>query len=158
LAKNPPSKEDHYRSIFFPANKEPNGKHMAVLDSLLPYLPDPLPFAPLLDTLRTNITTTLANGKIAMLGEVGLDGGARMRWPKAARHLYEEKYPVQDGLEEDWNRLTPFKVSMAHQKAIVEAQLEVAIDLGVSVSFHSVAAPGEWLNLDSKAWTSRLMM
>jgi Tat protein secretion system quality control protein TatD with DNase activity len=66
-----------------------------------------------------------------------------MRWPKAARHLYEEKYPVQDGLEEDWNRLTPFKVSMAHQKAIVEAQLEVAIDLGVSVSLHSVAAPGE---------------
>lgn len=83
-----------------------------------------------------------------MLGEVGLDGGARMRWPKSARYLYEEKYPVstpEEGAEEEeeWNRLTPFKVSMNHQKAIVEAQLEVAIELGVSVSFHSVAAPGQ---------------
>lgn len=112
----------------------------------MPYLPDPLPFAALLDTLRTNISTALAKGKIAMLGEVGLDGGARMRWPKTARHLYEEKYDVDlddRAGDEDWNRLTPFKVSMAHQKAIVEAQLEVAIDLGVSVSFHSVAAAGK---------------
>lgn len=82
-----------------------------------------------------------------MLGEVGLDGGARMKWPKSARHLYEEKYPLPDakeGVEEDeWSRLTPFKVSMEHQKMIVEAQLEVAIELGVNVSFHSVAAPGQ---------------
>lgn len=87
-----------------------------------------------------------------MLGEVGLDGGARMRWPRSAKHLYEEKYPPtttdDDGVEherdeEEWNRLTPFKASMDHQKAIVEAQLEVAIDLGVNVSFHSVSAPGK---------------
>ena len=81
-----------------------------------------------------------------MLGEVGLDGGARMRWPKSARHLYEEKYPIHDKEEagdDEWNRLTPFKVSTEHQKAIVEAQLELAIELGVNVSFHSVAASGQ---------------
>jgi hypothetical protein len=67
-----------------------------------------------------------------------------MKWPQGARHLYEEKYPInEEEQEEDWNRLTPFKVSMAHQKAIAQAQLEVAVDLGVNVSFHSVAAPGE---------------
>lgn len=73
-----------------------------------------------------------------------------MRWPVAARHLYEEvsRTDSEEGEgkeeeeEEKWKRLTPFKVTLSHQKAIVEAQLEVAIELGVNVSFHSVAAPG----------------
>jgi hypothetical protein len=73
-----------------------------------------------------------------------------MKWPKEARHLYEEKYPINEEEQEgDWNRLTPFKVSMAHQKAIAQAQLEVSVDLGVNVSFHSVAAPGK----SSYSWT-----
>jgi hypothetical protein len=76
-----------------------------------------------------------------MLGEVGLDGGARMKWPLAARHLYEEKHPISEE-EGEWNRLTPFKVSISHQRGIVEAQLSTAVELGVNVSFHSVAAPG----------------
>lgn len=154
-----PSKEEHYRSIFFKfsssstASKPPNQRNQAIFTSLLPYLPEPIPFGTLLDDLRRNIITSLGQGRLTMLGEVGLDGGARMRWPKSARHLYDEKYPVppcQEGRqgeeeeeEEEWNRLTPFKVSMEHQKTIVEAQLEVAIDLGVNVSFHSVAAPGQ---------------
>lgn len=80
-------------------------------------------------------------GRIVLLEEVGLDGGARMRWPLLARHLYEEKYPsLEEG--EDWNRLTPFKVSMAHQRAIVEAQMGVAVKQEVNISFHSVAAAG----------------
>jgi len=77
-----------------------------------------------------------------MLGEIGLDGGARMRWPPGARHLYEEKYPPSGLEEEEWNRLTPFKVSMTHQRGIAEAQMGVAVEQGVSISFHSVAAPG----------------
>jgi Tat protein secretion system quality control protein TatD with DNase activity len=144
-----PDKEAHYRSIFFAASKSPSEKNEAILQSLLPYLPDPIPFNTLLEDLRRNITTSLQEARLTMLGEIGLDGGARLRWPKSARHLYEEKYPqtaVEDGEgeggDEEWNRLTPFKVSMHHQKAIVEAQLEVAIELRVNVSFHSVAAPG----------------
>lgn len=121
-----------------------------IFASLLPYLPDPIPFPRLVDHLRRNIAESLDKGRLTMLGEVGLDGGARMRWPQTARHLYEEKHPgpiaddtvVEEG-HEGWTRLTPFKVSMQHQKAIVELQLEVAIELGVNVSFHSVAAAGE---------------
>lgn len=84
-----------------------------------------------------------------MLGEVGLDGGARVRWPLGARHLYTEKYGLEAGSEDkvddqgEWKRLTPFKTNMAHQRDIVERQLEVAIEEGVNVSFHSVAAAGE---------------
>lgn len=72
-----------------------------------------------------------------------------MRWPVAARELYPENVDRGDedrhGEEDEgegWKRLTPLKVSMAHQRAIVEAQLEIAVELGVNVSFHSVAAPG----------------
>jgi hypothetical protein len=120
-----------------------------------------------------------------MLGEVGLDGGARVRWPWKGRGLHpdfacllvaenleeeeeeevkgeeeglvitevdedgakkrgsEEKQEDESRKEGNWNRLTPFKVSMIHQKEIVLAQLEIAVDLGVNVSFHSVAAAGE---------------
>ena len=112
-----------------------------------------------------------------MLGEVGLDGGARLRWPVEARDLYEEKSgrtgrgedeadvlgsrPESGGKrgsedgeseakeggsngveEEEWKRLTPFKTSMTHQRAILEAQLHIAVELGVNVSFHSVSAAG----------------
>lgn len=104
-----------------------------------------------------------------MVGEVGLDGGARLRWPIGARHLYVEKYPsgnlnggresdgqVGEGVgggegegggeeEEEWKRLTPFKTNIQHQKEIVEKQMELAIELGVNVSFHSVSAAGESL-------------
>ena len=84
-----------------------------------------------------------------MVGEIGLDGSARLRWPTSARHLFEEKV-VDTGetagddrdTEGEWKRLTPFKTCMAHQRMVVEKQLEVAVDLGVNVSFHSVAAPG----------------
>jgi len=108
---------------------------------LLPYLPDPLPFGPMLESLAQNIDQSMEEGRIVLLGEVGLDGGARMRWPLKARHLYEERYPsIEPGKE--WNRLTPLKVSMVHQKAIAQAQMEVAVKNEVNISFHSVAAPG----------------
>jgi Tat protein secretion system quality control protein TatD with DNase activity len=137
-----PSKSDHYHSIFF-SGKEPNSRNLAILEMLLPYLPDPIPFGPMLGSLAEDLEGSKAEGRVVMLGEIGLDGGARMRWPPAARHLYEEKYPSSgQEEEEEWNRLTPFKVSMAHQRGIAEAQMGVAVEQGVSISFHSVAAPG----------------
>lgn len=143
LRPDPPTKEEHYRSIFFQPGKQVSERNAFIFDCLLSYLPKPLPFAPLLETLRQNISASLGRGKLTMLGEVGLDGGARMRWPQSARHLYEERQ-IDSEVEDDdeWTRLTPFKVSMEHQKAIVEAQIEVAVDLGVNVSFHSVSAAG----------------
>lgn len=86
-----------------------------------------------------------------MLGEVGLDASARLRWPIEARGIWEEMYgkgrkdrePEPEGEEsEEWKRLTPFKVPISHQRAIVEAQMEVAIELGINISFHSVACAG----------------
>lgn len=106
-------------------------------------------------------------------GEIGLDGGCRVRWPKHATGVYDrwtagglsaagsqtQPLEIKDlstagddgntspGQNDDaealnWQALTPFKVSMKHQVAIAQAQLELAIEYGINVSFHSVSAPG----------------
>lgn len=218
-----PTKEKHYASLFLSSStSSTNTKNKQLLESLLPYLPDPIAFAPLIDKLRTDIRESLDAGRLTVLGEVGLDGSARLRWPIGARCLHPESKcasvsearaeqaglgeddvgdegeskeetssqktscnttctpgaseetakegseaitssPKNDNAsarkeeegkedededeeqeqEEDWKRLTPFKVPMSHQRAILDAQLEVAIELGVNVSFHSVAAAGK---------------
>ncbi|CAD6589256.1 MAG: hypothetical protein TREMPRED_005307 [Tremellales sp. Tagirdzhanova-0007] len=134
LLDPPPHKHEHYTSIFFPDQSvsSPPSKNFTLLQTLLPYLPDPIPFAPLLDRLRTDITTSRDRGCLTMEkvvdpgGTAGDEGGAT---------------------ELEWKRLTPFKTSMAHQRMLVEKQLEVAIEFGVNVSFHSVAAPGPSLDV-----------
>ncbi|WRT69383.1 uncharacterized protein IL334_006367 [Kwoniella shivajii] len=169
-----PSKEDHYFSLF-----QPSSKHSDLLKSLIPYLPDPISFEPLLEKLRDDIRGSLNQGRLTMLGEVGLDGSARMRWPKKAKHLHPDykdqhqhqdqnsganvKSLVDDGKEggheqkeaeeeeegegeEEWKRLTPFKVPMSHQREILDEQMEIAIELGVNISFHSVSCAGPSLD------------
>ncbi|OCF39226.1 hypothetical protein I317_06995 [Kwoniella heveanensis CBS 569] len=144
-----PSKDEHYHALFSPSSP----KQKDLLKTLLPYLPDPIPFAPLLDNLREDIRRSLGEGRLTMLGEVGLDGSAKMRWPKAARHLHPDHIdlssdaaPSKNGEEEEWKRLTPFKVPMAHQRAILDLQMDVAVELGVNISFHSVACAGPSLD------------
>lgn len=132
-----------------------------------------------------------------MLGEVGLDGAARVLWPVRARHFYDEDqrtlkedstrdqavWGVPDGegsdkneasndkacsqVEKDyehvpygageWKRLTPFKISMEHQKAVLRAQMELAVELGVPVSLHCVAASGKSCRVDFYIWLVDLL-
>ncbi|ODN78304.1 hypothetical protein L202_03948 [Cryptococcus amylolentus CBS 6039] len=149
-----PSKEEHYTSLFFPASsssstsstpqseKQSQDRHL--LSTLLPYMPEPLPFQPMLAKLREDLKKSLGEGRLTMLGEVGLDGSARMRWPVGAKHLHPDyQDPKGEGEEEEeWRRLTPFKVPLPHQRAILQAQIDIAIELGVNVSLHSVACSG----------------
>lgn len=115
--------------------------------------------------MRQDLSQSLDRGNLTMVGEIGLDAQARMRWPvaPAARALHKEyirskgkgrEQEQDDGgaaadREEDdgeeWKRLTPFKTDMKHQRRIVEMQMELAVEFGVNVSFHCVAAPGESL-------------
>lgn len=140
-----PPKRDHYASLFLP-HSSPNDNHLGnLLDALLPFLPDPAPLQPLLHTLRQNLATHLEEGRLTMLGEVGLDASARLRWPIEARHVWEEmcgRGEANSREDDEWKRLTPFKVPIAHQRAVLEAQMEIAIELGVNISFHSVASAG----------------
>lgn len=57
-----------------------------------------------------------------MLGEVGLDRIFRVPFDYFASN----------------RQLTPFTIPMKHQLAILEAQIDLAVELGRNVSFHSV--------------------
>ncbi|ODO00566.1 hypothetical protein L198_02885 [Cryptococcus wingfieldii CBS 7118] len=136
-----PSKEEHYTSLFFPASSSASAslsekptQDQHLLSTLLPYMPEPLPFQPMLAKLREDLEKSLGEERLTMVGEVGLDGSARMRWPQEGKGEEEE--------EEEWRRLTPFKVPLPHQRAILLAQIDIAIELGVNVSLHSVACSG----------------
>ncbi|TFK56857.1 hypothetical protein OE88DRAFT_1650340 [Heliocybe sulcata] len=87
---------------------------------MLPALPNPVPLSDVLDTLRSNFLAF----PHAMLGEVGLDRSARV--------------PLDSNATP--RMLSPFTLPIEHQKAILTAQLEVAVELRRNVSLHDVKA------------------
>lgn len=120
------SKRDHY-SALFPSSKP---GEVEIFENLLTLLPDPIPLDDVISDLRQNFDAFPR----AMLGEVGLDRSFRVAFDYFAS-------PKQ---------LTPFTIPIAHQLAILEAQLDLAVELGRNVSFHSVKAQLNTLELMQK--------
>ncbi|KAF8910141.1 hypothetical protein CPB84DRAFT_1355249 [Gymnopilus junonius] len=119
----PPSKVQHYRDLFFPKNSKPISKDESderevEFRALLSLLPNPRPLSSILTELRSH----LSSFPNAMLGEVGLDRVFRVPLDYFAS-------PRQ---------LTSFTIPLNHQLAILEAQMEVAVELERNVSVHSV--------------------
>jgi Tat protein secretion system quality control protein TatD with DNase activity len=144
VAQTAEAKEAHYRALFIPDGSKDSNKetHLEAFRRVLPDLPYPFPLEELLAALRRNLEEFLSEHYAdpvgrpkPMLGEVGLDRSFRV--PFLA---YGESEPPAS---EDGPRLTPFFVPVAHQEAILEAQLALAIELGVNVSLHSVKAPAQ---------------
>ncbi|KAG7099716.1 hypothetical protein E1B28_001534 [Marasmius oreades] len=118
-----PQKEDHYRSLFLPASE----RESQVLDELLESLPNPITIDDVLVDLRRN----LEDFPNAMLGEVGLDRSFRVA------HDYFASP----------RKLTPFSTPLEHQLAILNAQIDVAIDLRRNISLHSVKSQQATMDL-----------
>lgn len=112
------SKEDHYKRLFLDSQKTIKPEHHEAFNNLLPNLPAPRPLNEVLDELRQNLN----NFPNAMVGEVGLDRSFHVPYDYDA-------IPRQ---------LTPFTVPLHHQLAILEGQLDLAVELGRNVSLHSV--------------------
>ncbi|KAF9074909.1 TatD DNase family Scn1 [Rhodocollybia butyracea] len=108
------SKEDHYRQLFG------LGNDLEDLALLLPSLPDPIPLGNIIAELRQH----LEEFPQAMLGEVGLDRSFRIPYDFSASP----------------RRLSPFTVPIQHQISILQAQVDLAVELGRNVSLHSVKA------------------
>ncbi|CAA7264834.1 unnamed protein product [Cyclocybe aegerita] len=125
-----PPKETHYRTLFFPTPAAPNAAHEAQFQALLPYLPDPCSLSTILDEVRANLTL-FPN---AMLGEVGLDRAFRVPIDYFA----------------SLRILTPFTIPLEHQLRILEAQIDLAVELRRNVSVHSVKAQQQTVELLSK--------
>lgn len=122
----PPSKEAHYATLF-PSANDVSQPHPALAE-LLPTLPTPLLLSDFLATLSDN----LSSHSTSLLGEVGLDKAFRLPNP-----------PSLASSSKNSDLQTP----LAHQIAVVEAQVEVAIKLLRHVSFHSVRAPQDTVQL-----------
>jgi Tat protein secretion system quality control protein TatD with DNase activity len=133
-AGSTPDSAAHYRELFLPeSSPPPSDKLEAAFARLLPVLPPPIPLADVLEDVRAHLTEF----PTAMLGEVGIDRVARVPFvgPGASDDA--------DGANGNSRGLSPFVTPLAHQFAVLEAQLALAVELRRNVSMHSVKAPSQ---------------
>ncbi|KAL5534081.1 hypothetical protein ACEPAG_542 [Sanghuangporus baumii] len=129
----PPSKEEHYRTVFLGSPEESTdvnaakSKEREILEEMLPSLPEPLSLEDCINSLRQNFRAFPQ----ALLGEVGIDRSARV--------------PLDYRSEQ--RKLSPFTVPFDHQLIILEAQLAIAVEMRRNVSMHSVKSQKATLDL-----------
>lgn len=84
----------------------------------MPKFSNPIPLDDILLELRQNLEAF----PHAMLGEVGLDRSFRIPYDYDASP----------------RKLSPFTVPIAHQLVVLQAQIDLAVELGRNISLHSV--------------------
>jgi Tat protein secretion system quality control protein TatD with DNase activity len=114
----PESKRKHYESLLLPSS--PSEEDLAAFARVLEKQPEPRLFDDILSEIRTNLLEV----PNALVGEIGLDRAVRIPYD------YDATPRV----------LTRFTIPFEHQLKILEAQLELAVELGRGVSMHCVKA------------------
>jgi Tat protein secretion system quality control protein TatD with DNase activity len=137
------SADEHYKHVLTPSPED-----RRFLDAL------PRPRS--LSIFLAETERRLLNHPFALVGEVGLDRAARL--PVFTKGDLESStvYKHTDGdytpgTRED-RALSPYRVTMDHQKVILKAQLELAGKYKRPVSVHSVQAHGVVFDLLQSMW------
>lgn len=133
------SKSEHYRRVLTGSSEDD--------ESFFQALPDPIP----LSQLRSDTRKRLLQHPTALVGEVGLDRAFRlpMTWK---RHEIEARDPAVTPGSREGRPLSPYRVMIGHQKALLKTQLQLAGELRRAVSVHSVQAHGAVLEVLGELW------
>jgi len=121
----PESKRKHYESLLL--SPSPSEDDLVAFEKVLENQPEPRLFDDILSEVRKN----LLDFPNALLGEVGIDRAVRIPYD------YDAAQRV----------LSPFYIPFEHQLKILEAQLELAVELKRNVSMHTVKAQEATLQL-----------
>lgn len=103
--------------------------------------------------LRRNLEYFKSQARGVVLGEVGLDRGFRLPWPKNYRPPASAALTLPEEGEGGKEKvLSPYKVSMNHQVLVFIAQLKIAGEVGVPASVHGVQAHGTMFDTLRGLW------
>lgn len=135
---DPSNKELHYSRVLTPTPD----------DNFIAALPQPILLSQLISETRSRLEAYPA----ALVGEVGLDRAFRLpnAWTEA--DVEGRDASMTPGSREG-RKLSPHRVELDHQKAILKAQLSLAGELRRPVSVHSVQAHGAVLDVFKTLWS-----